>query len=283
MSDNQQQSKKKVKNVLNYDPLAWLDEGEVEEEDEGKEDETDIPETSSLKKAVSKKTVSKKAASGNLVANKKVVRKKVVKKKPVRKTAASTEQNLQQENPTVNSSQERDDMSTSNEDNPAYGFFNSTDASVDQNSAAIQENSESGAYGFFNDDVEPNKTVVEAEQGFGFFDTSDQLSSQSIQQDSTTNIINLGAELTIRSVAACKQIINENIVNGFDIKLAAVDLQKIDTAGIQLLYSLHKTLEKTSQTINWVNSNSIINDTCQLLGLPKLLETTEDEGSFGFF
>ncbi len=151
-------------------------------------------------------------------------------------------------------------------------------------SAKDMGNSETeAAYGFFDSVNDKELSEPEKDAGYGFFDTSDQLSSQSVELDRASNIINLGAELTIRSVSGCKALIDENISNGFDIKLAAAELQKIDTAGLQLIYSLNKTLEKTSQCIIWESSNTIINDAAQLIGLPKLLESSEDDEAFGFF
>jgi len=140
---------------------------------------------------------------------------------------------------------------------------------------------ESQGFGFFDD--EPEEKESEQSQGYGFFDSSEPLTSQAAAVDRATNIIDLGAELTIRSVSTCKTLIDENLSNGFDIKLSAGELQKIDSAGLQLIYSLNKTLEKTSQSISWVSSNSIINDAAKLIGMPKLLESSDDEDAFGFF
>ncbi|MCK5662665.1 MAG: STAS domain-containing protein [Thiotrichaceae bacterium] len=118
---------------------------------------------------------------------------------------------------------------------------------------------------------------------YGFFNSSELSNSQSVEFDSTENHINLGTELTIRSVSACKELIDRAILNGFDVKLAAGDLQKIDVAGLQLIYSLNKTLKKTSQTINWVSCNSIINEASQLIGMPLTIESPEGNGAYGFF
>ena len=239
-------NKKPSKSVLDYDPLAWLG-----EDDESTEDTGSVEAATVAKKAAVKKSVAKKA---------------VIDQAEVTKI-------------------ETRDMHDSNEEEQGFGFFN--DPAESEPSDAINEAVEDQGFGFFNDvaEAEVTKPVedIEQDQGFGFFDSSEPLTTQSVELDGASNIINLGADLTIRSVSSCKALIDENISNGFDIRLAAGDLQKIDTAGLQLIYSLNKSLEKTSQSISWESSNSIINDAASLIGMPRLLELSEDEGSHGFF
>ena len=95
-------------------------------------------------------------------------------------------------------------------------------------------------------------------------------------------MIQLGAELTIRNAAECKTLIDEQLSTGMDIVLAASDLQKIDTSGVQLIYSLKKTLQKTGQSIQWQSESSLINQAANLLGLEDLYEA-QDSDAFGFF
>ena len=271
MSDNKQQHKKRTKSVLDYDPLAWLSEGDTEQQDSSKDKSASVLNETEVKKVAAKKAISKKKAVKRIV------------KKP-----AATKTEIKKVEAVINESTDVSvDMSNSNEESQGYGFFGDITEATENVQVEQQEdnNQQAEAFGFFSDDENTPavKQAAEEDQSFGFFDTSDQLSSQSAQLDSSTNVINLGADLTIRSVSSCKKMIDESISNGFDVKLAAGDLQKIDTAGLQLLFSLHRTLEKTSQSINWVSSNSIINDRAQLLGMPKLLESSEDEGPFGFF
>ena len=155
--------------------------------------------------------------------------------------------------------------------------------------------SESAAYGFFSDtedeleespdQVSAGTTVEdsEAEQGFGFFNDDDNVSSSQVStQLSVDNVIQLGAELTIRNAAECKTLIDEQLSTGMDIVLAASDLQKIDTSGVQLIYSLKKTLQKTGQSIQWQSESSLINQAANLLGLEDLYEA-QDSDAFGFF
>lgn len=154
----------------------------------------------------------------------------------------------------------------------------------------------SPAFGFFTDMSEMNEnevvgkmtgTAIEQDnesQAFGFFDDSFTESTvQSAEHDSESNIISLGTELTIRSVASCKALIDKNINSGFDVKLAAGDLQKIDSAGLQMIYSLNKTMEKNSQPVQWVSTSSIINQSARLMGMQNLVESNDEGTAFGFF
>ena len=154
---------------------------------------------------------------------------------------------------------------------------------------------DSAAYGFFSETEEvleelPNQDVLETpeddpetDQSFGFFNDDDSFSSSKISsQLSTDNVIQLGAELSIRNAAECKNLIDEQLSTGQDIVLAASDLQKIDTSGVQLIYSLKKSLEKTGQTIQWHSENTLINQAANLLGLEDLYEPRDSE-TYGFF
>ncbi len=206
-------NKKVSKNVLDYDPLAWLDEGS-EEPQQGVEE---TPEE--------------------------LIESEV-------ETTVSGTQNL------------------------GYGFFtDDEDASEETPEALITTQKEqkaseteqvSEAYGFFDDDFSPS-------------------SAPTAQSDEASGIIDLGTDLTIRSVANCKSLISERLHQGFDIRLDANQLQKIDSAGLQLLFSLDKTLKKTSQFIHWVNSNAMINEAARLAGLPELFQVKDDDSAFGFF
>lgn len=267
-------NKKPTKNVLDYDPLAWLGEGDEDTEP------ADDDKPAVVKKAAKKKSVAKKRVSKN----------KAVKKSSTLKKKADGQLSKDSANdkPVINevklTDNEAVNMKNTDEEQPGYGFFNDEPEMTDANPPADIE--EGQGYGFFSDTSEDETMKVDEATGesevYGFFDTSDNLAS-SPGVDDDSNIINLGAELTIRSVATVKPLIDESISNGFDVKLAAGELQKIDTAGLQLIYSLSRTLEKTSQAITWESSNSIINDAAALIGMPGLLESSEDEGSFGFF
>ncbi len=272
MVEKKSANKKGTKSVLDYDPLAWLAEGDSADDTEKAIDEPVAPKKEVKKRVVKKVSVKKKSAKTKSIA------KKVAKKPAKSKETTAIEETIE--------------MSNSNEDNPGYGFFDDSAEPDELEALAQQNDTDSKAeadqgFGFFDEPgevkVTESKAEPEEDPGYGFFDNSDQLDSQSVGLDNYTNVIHLGADLTIRSVTALKALIDENLTNGFDIKLAAGDLQKIDTAGLQLIYSLSNTLEKTSQSITWVSSNSIINDAAKQIGLPQLMESPEDDGAYGFF
>ena len=100
-------------------------------------------------------------------------------------------------------------------------------------------------------------------------------------------LLSLGSELTIKNVADFKQQIEASLTGDNDIRLDPGDLQKIDTSGLQLLYSLQKTLAKSSQQINWVSRNSVLDSAAELIGMDELIQATtassDQEQGFGFF
>lgn len=183
----------------------------------------------------------------------------------------------------------------STDDSPGYGFFdddtNMTPNQTPDEETPVtvkltheeEEQEQAQGYGFFNE-ADTSANSSEDDAGFGFFDDAPgQLQTQAAEVDPTSNVINLGAELTIRSVASCKSLIDESVNNGFDVKLAAGELQKIDSAGLQLIYSLKQSLQKTGQSIQWEQPNAIINQAARIIGLHDLLEMEDEEAGYGFF
>lgn len=226
--------KKAAKKVLDYDPLAWLEEGEDETQSEGSVSQSEIKEKFSAKKASTKKQVAS----------------------PDKQTASNNE-------------------AVAEEDNK-----------VDQDEAA--------GFGFFDDDpVEEVEQAASDEEGlaYGFFDdVPASLQTQSARIDTDSHAVNLGAELTIMSVSDCKALIDQLLHQGEEIKLQVNELQKIDSAGLQMLYSLKKTLDKSGQKIHWMSSGAVVNEVACLLGLPELSDASADDteqqqenSAFGFF
>jgi len=178
------------------------------------------------------------------------------------------------EDPTSPSKSAQSEKKVPETENPGYGFFsddgNAEEAVIAETPVVSQQPLE--------------KDPVTEEDAYGFFD--DSLAGEftkSAQSDESGKTIDLGTELTIRSVASCKAQIDDNLLQGQEIKLQAENLQKIDSAGLQMLYSLDKTLKKTSQSIHWVNSSAIINEAARMIGLEDLIAIDIDEAGFGFF
>ena len=267
-------NKKPSKNVIDYDPLAWLSEENDEEESETVDQEdAKAPE---------------KAQTGDASTTKKS------SKKPQRKKSRKSSSKAEKTAGGIDSTNVATE-SAEQDDNASFGFFDD-EAAVDNNAP-----DESAAFGFFDQSDDQQKasegevemsveTEPESQQdadensAYGFFDEADGSGSQTARIDGESNVIHLGADLTIRSVAACKELIDQSLSSGFDIRLAAGDLQKIDSAGLQLLFSLKTTLEKTAQSIQWESGNSIINEAAGLIGMPSLCDAAEDEeAGYGFF
>ncbi len=164
-----------------------------------------------------------------------------------------------------------------------------------QSSDNAESQDNTAAFGFFDDDpveeVAQAASTDEDDLAYGFFDDAPiSMQSQSARIDADSHTINLGAELTIRSVSECKALIDQLLHQGEEIKLQVNELQKIDSAGLQMLYSLKKTLDKSGQKIHWMSSGAVVNEVAQMLGLPELADTSVDEGeeqqensAFGFF
>jgi len=103
----------------------------------------------------------------------------------------------------------------------------------------------------------------------------------------SSEVLNLGSELTIKNVADFKKQIEASLAGDSDIRLDPGELQKIDTSGLQLLYSLQKTLAKSSQQLHWVSRNSVLDSAAELVGMNELInaitDSPEQDQGFGFF
>ena len=227
--------KKPSKQVLDYDPLAWLDEAS------GAEQTPDSPPSSN-------------ADSSQAVADERAVEES-------QRVPGVTE-------PSAAPGHEPGDLNDESKVEQGFGFFDQPAAASDQ-----QEH-------------EMPASTDDDDEAYGFFDHEGPgpLQSQGVRLDAGGRIIETGAELTIRSAATFKEMVDRQLAQDLDIQLSARELQKIDTAGLQLLYSLGRSLDKTGQSIHWVHSSSVINDAAALLGLPPLAdETAAEEQAYGLF
>ncbi len=118
---------------------------------------------------------------------------------------------------------------------------------------------------------------------FGFFDTEEEVADiKPVTTKSDGTVISLGSVLTLKTVAEFKRCFDESLTNNDDVTLDSTELQKIDTAGLQLLFSLQQSLDKTGQSLSWVSMNPIIESAANLIGLPDYFGN-EKSASFGFF
>ncbi len=171
---------------------------------------------------------------------------------------------------------------------PGFGFFDDAPASE---AATERADDEAAGYGFFEDSPTPERPSAAAdddEGAYGFFDEASPAGSAREPWKDDDSVIHLGAELGIRSVQQAHGLIAESLAQGFDPRLDAGDLQKIDSAGLQMIYSLRMSVEKTGQPIIWTRSSPLIDRRAAELGLPPLTgdaDGTSDDGDagFGFF
>lgn len=133
---------------------------------------------------------------------------------------------------------------------------------------------------------------------FGFFD-DDNSADKAVDQSENScngNVIDLGESLTIKTVADVKRRIEQCLMQQQDLALDSADLQKIDTSGLQMLFSLRKSLAQSHQQLNWKFRNPVIDSAAKLCGLeeivagPAEVATQQDSSTgsatdqgFGFF
>lgn len=132
-------------------------------------------------------------------------------------------------------------------------------------------------------EVERKEPVAIENVNFGFFNSEDEVVEiMAMPTDSGATIISIGSSLTIKTIAELKQQLDESLAENVDITLDSAELQKIDTAGLQLLFSLQNSLQHTGQQLLWANKNPMIESAAKLIGLSELIGDAESQG-FGFF
>lgn len=80
----------------------------------------------------------------------------------------------------------------------------------------------------------------------------------------------LSGDLTIYQVQAVRDELRQAWDAG-SRQFDATGLSSLDSAGAQLLASLHKTAQQQEQPIRWVGWSAAAQDTLNLLGLKQLL------------
>jgi len=132
-------------------------------------------------------------------------------------------------------------------------------------------------------------TTKPEDAGFGFFDDGPAASNEPAAESPVCgDCINLGYELTISNVAEIKQRIEASMANSGKIRLDPSELKKIDASGLQMLYSLQKTLARSSQQLLWCSRNPVLDSASELIGMSCLIDATSTTSSdqnqgFGFF
>ena len=97
-----------------------------------------------------------------------------------------------------------------------------------------------------------------------------------------TEIIKLGRELNVKTVAAVKAQIETCLAGGQELVLDAAALQKIDAAGLQMLLSLRHFLQNNQSELRWQTHSSVIESAASLIGVGFDMPSEAEQG-FGFF
>jgi ABC-type transporter Mla MlaB component len=86
--------------------------------------------------------------------------------------------------------------------------------------------------------------------------------------------IHCGERLSIEHVEALYSEMESALSSEADVELDGGDVHYCDTAGLQLLVSLRRELQKTSHDVHWLASSDTLRETsgylglCSSLGLP---------------
>ncbi len=259
---NTGQKKGRSKKVIDYDPLAWLDDAPGNGPDEpAAEPEAAPPEAPQASEPAPEEPAANESVEPSAEAD-------------------PGYGFFDDESP----ADEKADDAVAEEDS-GFGFF---DDAPSPETAAESAGDEAAGYGFFEDSPAPGQPSAEDESAYGFFDEASPAGSAREPWKDDDSVIHLGAELGIRSVQKAHGLIAESLAQGFDPRLDAGDLQKIDSAGLQMIYSLRMTVEKIGQSIVWTRSSPLIDSRAAELGMPPLTgsadgNSDDDNAGFGFF
>lgn len=90
-----------------------------------------------------------------------------------------------------------------------------------------------------------------------------------------TRELDLGEQLTIGNVHECHLDWRDIVGGSGGVLVNAVRLTNVDTAGLQLLLVLKRTLAQTSRSLEWRNPSSELIEVARLTGLDVELELTD--------
>jgi ABC-type transporter Mla MlaB component len=81
----------------------------------------------------------------------------------------------------------------------------------------------------------------------------------------------LPAQLIINDVESLHQQLNEIMESGDDVVLDISDVQKVDTAGLQLLCVVQKSLTDIGHQISWQGKSDTLSMTARMVGVGDFL------------
>lgn len=94
--------------------------------------------------------------------------------------------------------------------------------------------------------------------------------SSAAANDGAGTVIRLPTDCRLAAQAALKVQLEEVLHNG-DIVLDVENLERIDTAALQLLVMFRRELEGQGGKLGWRGANDVLNEAASLLGLEQLL------------
>ncbi|HUA61816.1 MAG TPA: STAS domain-containing protein [Verrucomicrobiae bacterium] len=96
---------------------------------------------------------------------------------------------------------------------------------------------------------------------------------------SKETVLQIDGELTIARAEELHRSITGEIARGMEVRVDLAGVQKCDTAGLQLICSIHKTADRTGQAIAIVALSPAIEETAAVIGLPvrDLLASREED------
>jgi len=93
-----------------------------------------------------------------------------------------------------------------------------------------------------------------------------------IQNQNSDNKIKLGEFLTIQEVGELTNSIKTIFDSGIKVTIDASDVQRLDTAGVQLLCAIAKEAREKSISIVWESKSDTMRMAIKQLGLLELFE-----------
>lgn len=79
--------------------------------------------------------------------------------------------------------------------------------------------------------------------------------------------IDLGTRCTIVKAEELHAQMESLIQSGVDIEIQSSNVEQIDTAALQLLYSFHQSLMQDNRKMSWPNPSEQVVSTAKLLGI----------------
>lgn len=92
----------------------------------------------------------------------------------------------------------------------------------------------------------------------------------------TIQTVDCGEALTIAKSAELHEKLNEALAESSSIELLASSVEKVDTAGLQLIASLSRELERVNGSITWKNPSDVLVQAAKTLGLTSYIAINQN-------